>query len=74
MKRQVSYTWRLRNVMADHNMFNTTELVPLLADRGITLSASQVHRLVSGTHPNGCPCPCWPRSATSLTPPPPTSS
>lgn len=49
MKRQASYQWRLRNVMAEHNMFNTTELVPLLADRGITLSASQVHRLVSGT-------------------------
>lgn len=49
MKRQVSYTWRLRNVMADHNMFTTTELVPLLAERGITLSASQVHRLVAGT-------------------------
>jgi DNA-binding Xre family transcriptional regulator len=48
MKRQVSYQWRLRAVMAEHNMFNTTELVPLLAERGIVLSASQVHRLVSG--------------------------
>jgi DNA-binding Xre family transcriptional regulator len=49
MKRQVSYQWRLRTVMAEHNMFTTTELVPLLAERGIILSASQVHRLVSGT-------------------------
>lgn len=48
MKRQVSYQWRLRHVMAEHGMFSTTELVPLLAERGITLSASQVHRLVSG--------------------------
>jgi hypothetical protein len=27
-------------------MFTTTELVPLLHERGITLSAPQVHRLV----------------------------
>ena len=32
-----------------HRMFHTTELVPLLRDRGIDLSASQVHRLVTGT-------------------------
>ncbi len=30
-------------------MFTATELVPLLAERGIDLSASQVHRLVTGT-------------------------
>jgi len=49
VKRQVSYQWRLREVMAAHGMFTVTELVPLLADRGIGLSASQVHRLASGT-------------------------
>jgi len=49
IKRKVSYQWRLREVMAEHGMFATTELVPLLAARGITLSASQVHRLVTGT-------------------------
>ena len=48
-KRQVSYQWRLRNVMAERGMFTTTGLVPRLAERGITLSASQVHRLVTGT-------------------------
>lgn len=48
MKRKVSYTWRLREVMAGHRIFTTTELVPLLRERGIELSASQVHRLVSG--------------------------
>jgi len=48
-KRQVSYQWRLRNVMAERGLFTTTGLVPHLADRGITLSASQVHRLVTGT-------------------------
>ena len=35
--------------MAAHGMFTVTELVPLLHDRGIDLSASQVHRLASGT-------------------------
>lgn len=48
-KRKVSYEWRLREVMAEHRMYATTELVPLLAERGITLSASQVHRLVTST-------------------------
>lgn len=42
MKRQVSYQWRLRELMAAHGMFNTTELVPLLRERGINLSVSQV--------------------------------
>ena len=49
MKRRVSYDWRLRDLMADHGMFSTTELVPLLRDRGVELSVSQVHRLVTGT-------------------------
>jgi DNA-binding Xre family transcriptional regulator len=48
MRRQASYQWRLRQVMAERGMFATTDLVPLLAERGITLSASQVHRLVTG--------------------------
>ena len=48
-KRTVSYQWRLREVMAEHDMYATTELVPLLAERGIVLSASQVHRLVTST-------------------------
>ncbi|MFF5211010.1 helix-turn-helix domain-containing protein [Streptosporangium sp. NPDC000396] len=49
MKRKVTYSWRLREIMAAHGMFATTELVPLLAEREIKLSASQVHRLVTGT-------------------------
>ena len=48
-RRKASYQWRLRQVMAGRGMFTTTELVPHLAERGITLSASQVHRLVTGT-------------------------
>ena len=49
MKRKVSYTWRLREEMARRRIFTATELVPLLRERDIDLSASQVHRLVSGT-------------------------
>jgi DNA-binding Xre family transcriptional regulator len=48
-RRNVSYQWRLREVMAAHGMFATTDLVPMLNERGIELSASQVHRLVTGT-------------------------
>ena len=48
-RRQVSYQWRLREIMASRGLFTTTHLAPLLAERGITLSASQIHRLVTGT-------------------------
>ncbi|MFJ7949594.1 hypothetical protein ACIQ6K_39350 [Streptomyces sp. NPDC096354] len=41
MKRKVGYTWKLREPMGTHGMFTTTELVPLLRDRGIELSASR---------------------------------
>lgn len=49
MRRQVRYRWRLRELMAERGLFTTTELVPLLVERGINLSVSQVHRLVTGT-------------------------
>lgn len=45
-KRQVGYHWHLRRVMAERGMFATSDLVPLLADRGVTLSREQVYRLV----------------------------
>jgi DNA-binding Xre family transcriptional regulator len=35
--------------MATHGMFIISELVPLLVDRGINLSVSQVHRPATGT-------------------------
>ncbi len=47
MARRLDYRWHLRQVMAARGMFQTTELVPLLADRGIRLSSSQVYRLVT---------------------------
>jgi hypothetical protein len=34
MTRTVSYHWRLRQVMAEHDLWKTTDLVPLLAERG----------------------------------------
>lgn len=47
IKRAVGYTWRLREVMAAHGVWKTTDLVPLLAERGVTLSPAQVYRLVA---------------------------
>ena len=46
MTRQVGYHWHLRRLMAERGMFATTDLVPLLADRGVSLSREQVYRLV----------------------------
>ena len=46
MTRKLDYRWHLRQVMAAKGMFSTTELIPLLAQRGIDLSSSQVYRLV----------------------------
>jgi DNA-binding Xre family transcriptional regulator len=47
MARKLDYRWNLRQVMASRNMFQTTDLAPLLAERGIDLSSSQVYRLVT---------------------------
>ncbi|MFI1189329.1 helix-turn-helix domain-containing protein [Streptomyces californicus] len=44
---KLDYQWHLRKVMAEQGMFNTSDLIPLLAERGITLSSSQVYRLVA---------------------------
>lgn len=45
----VSYRWHLRQLMADAGLFSTTDLMPLLAERGISLSPAQVYRLVVQT-------------------------
>lgn len=42
-------TWNLRQLMATRNLFKTTDLVPLLAERGVALSREQVFRLVTQT-------------------------
>jgi hypothetical protein len=33
--------------MAEHNLWKTTALIPLLKSRGVNLSNAQVHRLVT---------------------------
>lgn len=47
MIKKMGYRWNLRKLMADREMFQTTDLVPLLAERGVTLSREQVFRLVT---------------------------
>lgn len=46
MTGKLDYRWHLREVMATRGMFSTTDLRPLLAQRGIDLSPSQIYRLV----------------------------
>ncbi|MBT2493674.1 helix-turn-helix transcriptional regulator [Streptomyces sp. ISL-96] len=46
MAAKLDYQWHLRKIMADRGLFSTTDLIPLLQERGITLSSSQVYRLV----------------------------
>ncbi len=47
MIKKMGITWNLRKLMADRDMFQTTDLVPLLAERGVHLSREQVFRLVT---------------------------
>jgi DNA-binding Xre family transcriptional regulator len=44
---KVTYRWHLRMIMAERGMFATSDLVPLLAARGVMLSREQVYRLVA---------------------------
>lgn len=48
-KPALGYRWHLRRLMADKGMYATTDLVPLLAERDVVLSPTQVYRLVTGT-------------------------
>lgn len=43
----MGYSWRLRALMAERELFQTSDLVPLLAERGVVLSREQVYRLVT---------------------------
>lgn len=47
MIKKMGYEWRLRGLMAERQMFQTSDLVPLLAERGVVLSREQVYRLVT---------------------------
>ena len=46
MARKLDYRWHLRQVMAQREMFSTTDIIAPLKERGISLSTSQVYRLV----------------------------
>ncbi|MFF5563304.1 helix-turn-helix domain-containing protein [Streptomyces sp. NPDC012623] len=47
MIKKMGYQWQLRQLMAERQMFQTSDLVPLLAERGIVLSREQIYRLVT---------------------------
>jgi DNA-binding Xre family transcriptional regulator len=49
MTRRLGYHWHLRRIMAAHDMWKTTDLAPLLRERGVNLSPAQVYRLVTDT-------------------------
>jgi len=49
MTRHVAIQWNLRQMMANRGIYQTTELVPLLAERGVRLSREHVYRLVTKT-------------------------
>jgi DNA-binding Xre family transcriptional regulator len=48
MARTIGYRWHLRRLMAEQDIYATTQLRPLLAERGVVLSREQVYRLVTG--------------------------
>jgi DNA-binding Xre family transcriptional regulator len=47
MIKKMGIRWNLRKLMADRDMFQTTDLVGPLAERGVHLSREQVFRLVT---------------------------
>jgi DNA-binding Xre family transcriptional regulator len=47
--KKMTTRWQLRQVMATRGMFQTTDLGPPLAERGVHLSREQIYRLVTKT-------------------------
>lgn len=45
--RRLGFHWHLRRLMAAHDMWKTTDLGPLLRQRGVNLSPAQIYRLVT---------------------------
>jgi hypothetical protein len=39
--------WHLRQVMATRGIFQTSDLQPLLAERGVNLTRQYIHKLVT---------------------------
>jgi hypothetical protein len=44
----IDYEWMLRPLLAEHGVHSYAELSPLLAERGVALSESQVWRMFTG--------------------------
>ena len=42
------FDWNLRPLMAARHLWKATQLAPLLSQRGVNLSQSQIRRLVTG--------------------------
>lgn len=47
MRRRMGIRWHLRELMAAHDMYMTSDLVGPLLERGVELSREQVYRLVT---------------------------
>jgi DNA-binding Xre family transcriptional regulator len=47
-QKRIDFEWNLRKLMAAHNLWKSTELIPLLRSRGIVLSQPQTYRLMTG--------------------------
>ncbi len=47
MTKKMGIRWQLRLRMAEKGLFQTSDLVPLLAESGVNLSREQVFRLVT---------------------------
>lgn len=46
-QRRVTMRWHLRQMMATRGIYQTSDLVPLLADRGVNLSRQYVYKLAT---------------------------
>lgn len=46
-RREITYTWRVREVMARRGVHTAKELAALLHERGITLTANAIWRIVA---------------------------
>jgi DNA-binding Xre family transcriptional regulator len=49
MASKVDIRWNLRKLMSERGLFNTNDLLPLLAERGVQRSRMQVFRIVTET-------------------------
>ncbi|MBO8190062.1 helix-turn-helix domain-containing protein [Streptomyces spirodelae] len=47
MTKRMGFRWNLRRLMAERDMYQTSDLLPLLAEYGVHLSREQVFRLVT---------------------------